>query len=294
MNCSGTTCEGAQILCPTGDDTSCSIYCTGNSTCSLATISTGNGNNMASFDLHCSSTKETDTGTDAAFLDFGCNWMNLQLISATIENVSISCESYKVCAASTWKVDSNVTNMDLQCVGESACEYTKINVGDMKETTWNTQSRSECELVGDCDTKHISQLNVKCQAHAENDAIDEVHEFVIRNASNGFLSTMDNSPENEIVDTCQSLQIRLGYAIVDDFILTCKGRGCQGILVSQGNIANSAMINCAGECGSFNAELIAVSPHSTFEIQCGNESLSCEYLNLRLLGFVDDARSLNI
>eukprot|EP01084_Bolivina_argentea_P226933 383258_1 len=71
--CNGNTCNGAEILCPIGDDTSCII----DGPCEQADIITGNGNIMNDFVLTCSHDD--------------CGDLDVTLNPISIDNVEINC-----------------------------------------------------------------------------------------------------------------------------------------------------------------------------------------------------------
>ena len=131
-------------MCPTGDNTACSINC--GATCESSTIVTGNGNNMDSFSLYCQTAN-------------GCNYLDIALTSATIENVSITCDEEEACRYTTFAIDSSITNFQLECVADRSCRGTIFNFDSSNIDQFNLDCSSSSPNRNPCDDSEINAEN---------------------------------------------------------------------------------------------------------------------------------------
>eukprot|EP01083_Nonionella_stella_P161900 530861_1 len=118
LDCGVNGCQGSQIKCPTGANTSCNIRCPSDTSCEFAYVQTGTSE-MYQLSLQCN-------GLNA------CQWMQLQLHSSKITKMNLNCSARYSCQAMNYNQRSKnelssvtpiINYLDIGCTSYYACQY---------------------------------------------------------------------------------------------------------------------------------------------------------------------------
>eukprot|EP01083_Nonionella_stella_P310549 1103762_1 len=122
VNCIGTRCNGALILCPFGDNTACTILCNGTAAtggpCDETLIRVGNGNIMDSFSLYCDF-------HGGAYDESGCARAQVVFDAASIADVIVDARGHADARYMIFEGNGVIGNFKLDC---DECEYSTFDL----------------------------------------------------------------------------------------------------------------------------------------------------------------------
>eukprot|EP01084_Bolivina_argentea_P226932 383256_1 len=135
VDCAGTTCKGAKILCPIGDNTICTIYC--GKLCNDVIIEGGNGNHMNSFSLFCE--WYTSNGCGRAKISLNSASITTVIINSTLEYDAYWYENIQFLAPNTV-----INDLFVWCYGQETCHHFTYVAQISGSVVFNCNGWSSC------------------------------------------------------------------------------------------------------------------------------------------------------
>ena len=265
LNCTGSTCDGALVICPSADNSSCSIDCAGSS-CRYSVIQTAEDNIMDTFSLNCG-------------YDSGCQYLDLQLNSTIIADLYITCSDTYSCRYAVFDIRSIITNDFYLTCSSSGCYGTDINVRSGAydtEVNWKCLQTKTCKLDFIVFTKKlvINSAYILC-----NDSLS--CNFLDFDASNAIINDLS-------MDCFDCKDMKIVSEISNSAVINCRAEGaCNEIQVELTAITSEVVYDI--QC-----ENPAVTTSSIFVVG------ACYFATFNLYGFSDvesaggDNANLNI
>ena len=146
----------------------------------------------------------------------GCNSLDIQLTSATINNVSIECRSSSDCVNSKFALNSTITDLYFSCYADNSCKSTSFTFGENIDRFHLDCSAAyywePCKsLVMDASNTLVNDLFIDC-------SWCQSMEFTTKVANSAVINC-DNSLNGR---ACQWVDINLEATTVDTtFDITC-------------------------------------------------------------------------
>ena len=310
LDCTGTTCDGSLILCPTSEGSSCIISCVGGP-CAYSTILVEGNNNINSINLDCDSS-------------YGCQYVDLQLNSKSINNVFIDCDATLSCYYMSLSLNASTSinnELYLACTNYHSCWYMDVDLnGNITDLSLYTGWDEPCRYWDFDITSTISRnFNVTCLSNGCKYLVMTIwspfiNSFLwscrdtLRSCFVAFVALEDYVNINSWRIICDGYEscyyfyiwVRADneYAKINSLDWSCSGtRACSGISVSGSQsvigdfnlncqecekmgislkISNSAVIQCKKKNACYLADVsfYSIASGVNYVLDCANFSLS--------------------
>ena len=307
LDCKGNTCDGALILCPSGDNTTCSIKCNTNS-CNYATILSGNDNTMDTFNFECD-------------VDSGCEYVDIQLTSSsikeasfscserdsctpllmsvapetTIDYLSIACTGIRSCQYMDLDLNGTVNDLSINCTNAESCRYTLFSIGSIITNNFNLScSDTGCYYLDiSVPSTSINTLFWECPSYQScrysimtfpNDIdIDSfIHEcYGDRSCIQSAITVEGDSTINMLqlscpeYRSCYAIEINAESTVIDDLLIECGDtvltENCYAMILNT-QISKSSNIECSSRLSCSTAQVTLTSTESdvNYNFDCVN------------------------
>eukprot|EP01084_Bolivina_argentea_P175455 303839_1 len=172
IDCTGSSCDHATILCPTGDYTSCAILCTGSS-CQYAIIRTGTDNIMHNLTLNCGyyqGCQSVETSLDSKSITdvfihcngyASCIHMDLLFSTAIINTFHLLCDGHYSCGSAELNAATAIINiLNIKCLGRKVCDAIHVSAKINNLVNINCLAKSACGYANVSLISDDSDVNV--------------------------------------------------------------------------------------------------------------------------------------
>eukprot|EP01083_Nonionella_stella_P253893 873214_1 len=153
LDCGLNSCQGAQIDCPTGANTSCNILCPSDHSCEYTSVQ--GTNTIDQLSVHCDGS-------------YACQYMQLQLDSAKISQLDLNCSaSYSCLGLNTASMSPIIDYLNIDCTNNQACDSATISATITSTPRVNCVNPS-ISTFGDSGACHSAEFHMYVSINNEN------------------------------------------------------------------------------------------------------------------------------
>eukprot|EP01083_Nonionella_stella_P072249 194651_1 len=264
LNCGIAGCQGAQVECPAGADSSCNILCPSDRSCQ--DVSVQGTNTVDHLSLDCA-------GSHA------CQYMQLQMDSAEIMQLDLNCSASYSCRglnASLSSMTSVINYLNIDCTDSHACDSATISA------TVTSTARVNCvnQFIS---TSHYSGACQYAKFHiygGVNHKNQRSNISYVCGAYDCYGATLNGSNLHSIVLQCNS-PYACSEAMIDasqsgQLSLECSGsNGCESSSISCPS-SGLCDIDCLkfDACTAMNTNVTSES-YSKLDFNCNGPAYGC-------------------